>query len=476
MSALAPVPGASALSPGTAVESGRRTARTGATPIAAIPLQSSRWLLGFVFLEIACQVALLFPSLAPARVVIRSAAFVASLLLAIFLPGPRDDHPSRGVGIVALGIVALSIFHPSTNTILAGFATLGLYAAILGPLFWVPRIRIDMATVRRMLFVFWAFETASAALGALQVYFPGQFQPALSTVLGGGDNDSYARSLQITLANGEHVFRPMGLTDVPGGAGGGAVYGVLIGVGFLLDRPTFRFRMALLAGMLVSCFTLYLCQVRILMLMLVIGLLAMTAPFIAQRKIGRIVAVALPVTAAALVSFALAVAIGGDAVTSRLSTLVDDNPSNVYYSNRGIFLEHTFNVLLPEYPLGAGLARYGMILSYFGDRFNPASPPIWAEIQWTAWLLDGGIAMIVLYAVAFVLAFRESLRIAVRQLVASDAQLGIWAAVIVGYTVSVVATTFGSCPFASTSGIDFWLLNALVFAASRQIGGPEYAR
>jgi hypothetical protein len=444
--------------------------RSGVVAVAAAPLQSSRWLMRFIFVEIACQLALLLPSVAGSRVIMRSTPFVASLLLVFLLPGPRENHPSRAVGVIGLGVIALSIFHPTTNTIIAGVATLGLNLAILGPIFWVPRVRIDLATVRRLFFVFWVFQTASASFGVLQIYYPGQFQPAISSVL---NEDNILAGLQITLANGQRVLRPMGLTDQPGGAGIGAVYCVLFSAAFLLERPRFWFRMALIAGMLIGCFTLYLCQVRSLLVMLVISFVAMVVPFIYQRRLGRIAAVVLPVGAAAIVSFVVAVAVGGDAVTKRLATLLDGDPSTIYYSNRGTFLEHTFVNLLPEYPLGAGLGRWGMMRLYFGERFNPASPEIWSEIQWTGWLLDGGIALMVLYAIAIILAVREVMRIAVRRGFAGADELNRWAAVLVGYGISVVADTFASCPFASTFGMDFWLLNATIFAASCQLSRSE---
>lgn len=435
-------------------------------------LQPPHWLLRFIFVEMACQLLLLLPSIAGSRQVIRSIAFAASLLLALLLPGPRVDHPSRGVAILALLVIGVSIFHPTTNTILAGVATLALNLAILGPIFWVPRLRIDLATVRRLFFVFWAFQTASAFFGVLQVYFPGRFQPATTIIY----DDSTIDSLRITLANGARIVRPMGLTDTPGGAGMGAVYSILFAAGFLLDRPRFFFRLALFASMLVGCFTLYLCQVRSMLVMLVISFIAMTVPFVAQRRLGRLFAVVLPLAAAGIVGFVLAVTIGGDAVMGRLSSLFDGDPRDIYYANRGNFVKYTFVDLLPEYPLGAGLGRWGMMGTYFGDRFNAASPPLWAEVQWTGWLFDGGVALMILYATALVLALREAMRIAVRVAFVGDQELNKWAAVLAGYGVSVVAGTFAATPFAGTLGIDFWLLMATVFAASRQLSNTDPTR
>ena len=448
----------------------QRRARLG---LPAVVLRSPNWLMGFVFLEMGCQVALLLPSVAGSRVFVRSAAFAGSLLLVLLLRGPREDHPSRGVAMLALSVVALAIFHPTTNTVLAGVATFALDLAVLGPIFWVPRIRMDLTTIRRLFFVFWVFHTASASLGVLQLYYPGQFQPAAASNL----SDSYVQGLQITLENGTRVLRPMGLTDTPGGAGTGGVYSVLLASAFLLDRPRAFFRIALLASICVGCFMLYMCQVRALVVMLVVSLIAMMAPFVLQRRMGRLLKVGLPVVAIGALAFSLSLAIGSEAVTGRLSTLFEGSIGSVYYSNRGIFLEDTFYNLLPQYPFGAGLGRCGMMRVYFGDEYNAASPPLWAEIQWTLWLFDGGVPLMILYTLAILMAIREGLRTATRRGPGHE-DLSKWAAVLVGYSVGAFASTFGWCPFAGTFGVDFWLLNAAVFAAARQLsasrrGGPS---
>jgi hypothetical protein len=440
-------------------------------PLAAPRLQSSQWLLRYLGVEIACQVALLFPSIAGSRVVIRTAAFASSLLLVMFLPGPREDHPARKFAVLALSIVGLSIFHPDTNNLATGVGTFALTLAILGPIFWVPRIRVDVGVVRKLFLVFWLFQAASAAMGVLQVYFPGRFQPAMTTVY---QDQSYINGLQITLANGDRVFRPMGLTDVPGGAGIGAVYTILFSCAFLLDRPRAWFRALLLGSLFLACFTLYLCQVRAFLVILAAGFAAMIGTFIYQRRVGRLFAIAVPVGAVATAAFLAAVAVGGNAVTDRIGTLFASDPGEVYYSNRGMFLQHTFVDLLPDYPIGAGLGRWGMITSYFGER-NPSSPPIWVEIQWTGWLLDGGVLLMILYGAALVVTIGTSLRMAGRRSLPGEEELSRWAAVLAMYGVSVLALTFSSCPFAGTLGIDFWLLNITVFAASRQLARPEPA-
>ena len=66
----------------------------------------------------------------------------------------------------------------------------------------------------------------------LQVIFPGRFQPRISQVV--EEQGVIAEGLKIELANGERVLRPMGLTDVPGGAATAGMYAIVFGAGFLL--------------------------------------------------------------------------------------------------------------------------------------------------------------------------------------------------------------------------------------------------
>ena len=91
-------------------------------------------------------------------------------------------------------------------------------------------------------------------------------------------------------------------------------------------------------------------------------------------------------------SFIGAITLGGNSVLDRFMTLFSDDPLAVYYRARGVQLNLTFTQLLFEYPFGAGLGRWGMSGAYFG---NPALPGIWAEIQITGWMIDGGVLMIV---------------------------------------------------------------------------------
>ncbi len=446
-----------------------RTARTTSPPLAERPqaaLSSTRWLFGFVLLEIACQVALLFDTISVLRVFVRTAAFLGSVMMLLVLRRTgRASHASSGAALVVLAIIALEILHPTTNNFASAFACLFVNIAILGPIFWVPRLKIDVATVRKLFLVYWAFNTVSAVFGVLQLYFPGRFDPAVASIL---TDNNYVNSLHITLANGDRVFRPMGLTDTPGGAGFGAAYCIVFAVGFLLDRPKPLVRVLLLASVGIACFVLYLCQVRAYLFMTVIALIAMSLPFALQGRFSRYLAMAAVVVGIASIGFVVAVSVGGAAVTSRMSTLTSDDMGTVYYKNRGMFFSYTMD-LVPEYPLGAGLGRCGMSQRYFADPSNTESRPLWAEIQWTAWLYDGGVLLMGVYALALIIAWREAVRASAKPNDAPGRDLYKWATVLVGYSVGTVALTFDTAPFHGTMGLDFWVLNAAVFAAAKQL-------
>src|ERR1051325_6974759 len=96
---------------------------------------------------------------------------------------------------------------------------------------------------------------------------------------------------------------------------------------------------------------------------------------------------------AMLVSFNIAFALGGDMMVQRIQSLVQAAPITVYQANRGFMLEHAVFNQLPTYPLGAGLGHWGMMNAYFGSREHE----IGAELQWSGWILDGGVPLTIAY-------------------------------------------------------------------------------
>jgi hypothetical protein len=435
---------------------------------------SSTWFEAFVWLLVITQVAQAFLTqvapfvggLGPARMLVRSTPYGASLaLLMILASSPRRArHPATGLAGVAMVILAVSILHPTTNTLLAGFAHAALYLAIFAPLFWVPRLRIDLSIFRRVVIILWSFHTLSAGLGVLQVYFPDRLQPDVSELAGDAD---YVEAQVITTASGQSVFRPVGLTDRPGGAATGGFYAVLFGVGLLLtDRRTWL-KAVSLVSITVGLMVIYLSQIRSIMVLTAVSVLVCAAMLVWRRDLAKAGMLSAVLSVLALGSFMLAVSVGGASVADRLGTLVAERPSEVYASNRGVFLEQTIEELLPRYPGGAGLGRHGMMNANFGDNSRPERSAIWVEIQWTAWLVDGGVPLILAYASALLAALWAVWSIALQRTSSDpDAEVPFWGVLLVAFNIGGFALTFSYPLFMGQSGMEFWLLNAALFTAA----------
>ena len=446
--------------------------------------RSGLWLQWFVVFLLATQIPLLFldqiaavlgAAGGPLRVLLRTVPYLGSLLLLFLIPGRALRHPATLAAIIVLVIMGVSWFHPTTNSPISGTAQAVLYLAILAPLFWVPRLQIDLAIFRRVVLILWGFHTISAAVGILQVYFPGQFQPSLSTALL-AQGEVYVESLQMTTASGQQVFRPMGLTDHPGGAAVAGFNAVLFGMGFLLIRSQPWMKLGAVGSMAVGLAAIYLSQVRSTLVLTIVCVLVFAAALAVRGRMNK-VAVLLPaVVGVAVLSFAWAVALGGASVLSRLATLTEDSPTEVYQSNRGHFLTYTFNYLLPEYPLGAGLGRWGMMNTYFGDNSDPDRAVMWVEIQWTGWLLDGGAPLILAYVAALLAAVWTMWRISgMRNSAINGEGLSVWGALLFAYNIGVIAVTFNYPIFTGTGGMEFWMLNAALFTAAAHAGRTERA-
>lgn len=428
--------------------------------------KASVWIRSFVIFQFACQIALLFDYFNPSRVYVRAASFGASLILLVLMPRGRGRlHPAAHVSGWIMVILLLSLLHPTTNSLLAGSAQVVLYLAILGPLFWVSNMSLGIAELRKVLLIIFILNALSAGTGVLQACFPGHFQPSLSAMVADKDR-GYVEDLKIQLANGERIFRPMGLTDVPGGASAAGFYTVLLGMGFYVTSRKVQRRLICAGLMMLGMVCLYLSQVRSLLILSILCVVAFCSLLAWQRQTIRLMSLGKALVITIAISFTFAVSIGGVGVTKRMATLIQDRPGQIYYSNRGIFLENTINELLPLYPLGAGLGRWGMMNTYFGDNSDPNRKSIYVEIQWTGWLLDGGLPLILAYAIALLITCSIAWTVSINRKIGD---LSIWAAIVLAYSVGAIATTFGSAMFAGQNGMQFWLLNALLFATARTL-------
>ncbi len=425
--------------------------------------RAMKWILGVILIQFACQLGLLLEFLGPVRIGLRGLSFGISLLALAIIHGKSIYHPVASSAWLILAIVGIGVLHPDTNSFLSAIAQILLYASIISPVFWVLRLRPTTKVFGRFIAVLFVFHLTSSALGVLQVYYPGRFQPALSSIVTGTEHG--AAALEIVLATGERTLRPMGLTDIPGGAAMSGLYAIVFGIGYYAAGKIWWQRWSGICGVSIGFFCIYLSQVRSVLILAILVLLGFIW-FLFQ--IGRkTVAFRLLLVVPVLVggSFLWAITVGGDSMVDRFSTLLQESPATVYHSNRGKFLEATFQKELPKYPLGAGLGRWGMMYNYFGDRSPRASRMLWAEIQWTAWTYDGGVALIFAYAFAIFVTIRATYFVAYAN---RNVAFGLWAALIVAYDLTAVALTFSYSLFIGQTGFEFWLINSVLFATAAQ--------
>ncbi|MEH2160634.1 MAG: hypothetical protein V7K38_06205 [Nostoc sp.] len=421
------------------------------------------WAHTFILLQFTLQILLLFPQLGIIRVPIRIASFAFCLFLLIWLRPKISQHPANNSVIVVLAIMLLELcLHPYINSMTAGIAQCAMYLAIFSPLFWARSLKITQIGFQSLIFLMWGIHTLSASFGVLQVYYPGKFQPSLSTFI---QNSTYkGDNFLITLANGEQVYRPMGLTDTPGGAATAGLYALLFGVVIALKYKNPILRIVGIGSAALGLFCIYLTQVRSILVFAAISMVFLAVVLMRTGQIARLTMMVSGVTALFAATFSWAIAIGGKSTLQRLSSLFVSSPQEFYQQNRGGFLQTTIETLLPQYPLGAGLGRWGMINNYFGDNTDLISQPIWVEIQWTGWLLDGGVPLILAYIVALYLTCQTAWKIA------TNRQLGdfaFWGGLVFAYNIGAVAITFNYPLFMSQGGMEFWLLNAVLFVATR---------
>ncbi len=443
----------------------------------SLPHAKNSWLTSgaaprvLIYSQIVCQFILLSGagSISALRPIVRTGSFATSLLLLFVIPRSRMSgaHPAAKFGLAAVAIVGLSIFHPDTNTLLAASAHALLYLAIFSPLFWMHRLQFDSGDLRKLFLTIWLYYSLSSVVGVLQFAYPGHFQPSLSSVLAEQTSD-YIEKQMVQTAGGDMVLRPMGLTDTPGGAALAGFYAVLIGLGFFLTSRKAGMKVLCVASMGAGMTCLYLCQIRVAFVEAMLGLVVLLAILVRRGRIAQI-GVLLAVVIAILGSgFLLAHRLGGETIFARLATLTEDSPQEIYYQNRGVFLEYTVKELLPNMPLGGGLGRYGMMNTYFGNSLDS----IYVEIQWTGWLIDGGIPLII----AYVLAILAAVWFAWKTATSLDERFWVWGAVLLAYDSAACASTFNNPFFMAQSGLEFWLLNAALFVASHRVIVARAAR
>ncbi|HEX6042099.1 MAG TPA: hypothetical protein VFZ20_28900, partial [Longimicrobium sp.] len=223
---------------------------------------------------------------------------------------------------------------------------------------------------------------------------------------------------------------------------------------------------ASLASIGLGVAALYLSQVRALVVMTGISLVAIAGILVWRRDVRRFSTLVGGVAMMILLGYVAATSMAGPDVSQRMSTLVRASPSQVYYQNRGRFLEDAIFKTLPRAPFGEGLGHWGMTATYFGG--NRPGKNVWVEIQWAGWIVDGGAPLLLTYLLTLVLTLWAAWRIARARPPSPEAHdLPFWGAIVLAYSIGATALTFSYPIFLSQSGMEFWLLNATLFAAAR---------
>jgi hypothetical protein len=305
---------------------------------------------------------------------------------------------------------------------------------------------------------------ASSVLGILQFYYPDRFNPPEIHTVGKYGLDPYI----YTTADGRQVIRPCGLSDTPGGAASAGLGACIFGVAFAL-WPMARWKRLACAGMsLVGMAVIYTTNVRSALVLALVSQLCMAGILALRRdfvKLSQMGVVAGLIFVAALT---WAVRNGGEAMVNRFASLLEGSANQVYYQNRGHYLEHALGTTLFEYPIGAGLGRWGMMAYYFH-----AANTEYVEIQIQGWIVDGGIPLLIGYLGGILAGIILAIRLAIRS---RDRLLRYAAMIIAVVSMAVLVQCLSYVPFSSTQGVQFWILiGALAGASPRSRPGRRAA-
>lgn len=416
----------------------------------------------FILLQFLLNLLIILPTLDEYRFFLRAAVYLTNIffmLFIVFRPVQSSPHPARKFTSLIFISLALSIFSSGNPISSSTISQVVIYLSVIASLFWVPYVKLDINVMEKLFLLLFIFHFISASLGVLQVYFPDNFSLPLASIAAEGLK---YREMMIKLADGKFIYRPMGLTNSPGGAGFSGFF--IIASSLILAmtaKKNFLFKQLIaISSIYIGLLVLFMCQARVMLLAAGLIILVFGILLIRIRHYGKVTRIILYSFIAIFSSLILAISTGGEQFTKRIGTLISASPIKLYSLSRGSFLEYTFKNLIRQYPLGVGAGRWGMITRYFDVKSD-----FWAEIEWTSWVLDGGILLVFSYALMILLTLTVALKAMKKQPTEHNAQLRIWATFLFAYNLTIFALTFVSHPFNSQLGLEFWLINAVFYGA-----------
>lgn len=424
----------------------------------------SSWIELYFAIQFLWGALIFLPGAQNYRSLIRALPYLCGLaLLALYLTRPFNGARPRGSGLLvgALLLLVVNLLRP-TSQFGAGIGQCIFQLSIAAPLFWAHKTVRTPQHLGHLIVLVFIMNLASAGLGILQVYFPDRFMPPQFSLVGLQLNDAWVDSLTYIGNDGRVIIRPPGLTDTPGGAALAGGLTALMGLGLLLRTRKLWQMAAIVGAVMVGLAVVYLTQVRSVFLMVVGAAALLSLAALRRRRFAGGGAILGAGAALVVVSFLWASSLGGDAVDDRFLNIRDDGAVQMYQANRGQFLSATVGELLDRYPLGAGVGRWGVMNTYFGDNADPKSGQLWVEIQLTGWLLDGGVLMWILYGGAIVVSILAGFGLSGH----ADPHLADLALVVIAVQVFVLGMAMAGPAFNTQLGVVFWALAATLYGAS----------
>jgi hypothetical protein len=425
------------------------------------------WVEWFILSQTIFQSLLFVPGLSsagsPVRPLVRISTFIIGVVIWVLVrrkgepSASQASVPPRPWLIAAMVWLTVSLAHPNIYSVPAAVGQVVFYISILSPAFWGADSVMSPRRLSRAMAVLFLCNALSATVGLGQVFSDRFYPPYIPMA----DNQFEGTNLKIQVG-GRFIFRPCGLSDTPGAAAPAGATTALMGLCFAL-QPIGLIRRAISTVLaFVGCAVIYYTQVRSLLLILAISLIAMTVFQVLQRRYVNALLLAgggVGMVAGAFFWVSQRMAGAGE----RFLILVSSDVGNAIGRSRGGFVWETFTETIWKYPLGHGMGWWGMIHLLFQ---NPARlSVIWVEIMLTAWVIDGGFPLLVAYGGAVLIAVANSLRIALNS---KDPVVSFWAAFVVAQNISTVTLCFSYQVFLSPIGQVFWITNAVVHAADFQ--------
>jgi hypothetical protein len=431
----------------------------------AFSLNLSDWGLAefFVVSQTAIPALLFLPGTQGMRLYVRVASFAISIGLLLWwaFGDARESrrHPSQPWLMAFLIYTALMIMHPFTSSAFAGIAQIVLYVSVMAPVFWAPSVVRNPDHLARLMTILLICNGANAVVGVLQVYDPNRWMPQeLSQIV--TESKFGLGAVSYRGPDGRLIIRPPGLFDNPGAVAGPAMYAALLGLVFATSASAIWTRALALAVGGAGAAAIYLSQVRVSLVVMAMMLATYAAVLSLQQRKQRAFVFGAFAGAMVVGAFALALGLGGQSIAERTFTLFAEDPVSLYSASRGDQLAYGFRDLLADYPLGAGLARWGMIAGYFGGGDQK---PMWAEIQISGWGIDGGLPLVILGIAAPVVALLAQVKIALYD---PNAKVRACAAIALAANLGTAALIFSFTPFVTQIGMQFWFLSGAVQAVS----------